>query len=81
MCIHSKATSRVNEQAQKLRVLEDALKQNVMLMNTSENARKTLESKLKQSEEHTQKLEAKLVSINDQLTGDIGIIRFNISLH
>jgi len=33
-----------------------------MLMNTSENARKALESKLKQNEEQTKKLEAKLAS-------------------
>ena len=34
-----------------MKVLEDALKQNVMLLNTSEKARKTAESKLKQFDE------------------------------
>jgi len=40
---------------QKISVLEDALKQNVMLLNASENARKTAESKSKQFDEQVSK--------------------------
>lgn len=47
---------------QKLKILDDALKKNAILLNSSENARKTLESKLKQAEDQTRQFEAKLVS-------------------
>jgi len=41
----------VKELEQKVKILDDALKQNVMMLNASENARKTAESKLKQFDE------------------------------
>ena len=53
---HSSEKTGVKELKQKVRILEDALKQNVMQLNASEQARKTAETKSKELDEQVNTL-------------------------
>lgn len=48
---------------QKVQFMDDALKQNALLLNASENSKRTLEVKLRQAEDKLNKLDSQMVTI------------------